>query len=68
MHDGGLEQVTITMKDKHRGTIKLGKKRLLDIVTDGSEKLAEYKEKKGESVTVNAEELMNALNRLLVSN
>lgn len=65
MHRGGLAQVTVTMEDAHRGTIRVGRKRLLDIVTDGGQKLAEYKEKKGEPVTVSADELLNALRKLL---
>ena len=65
MNEGGLEKVTITMKDKNRGTIKLGNKRLLDIVTAGEEKLAEYKEKHGDAVTVSARELQLALSKLM---
>ena len=67
MYDGGLEQVTITMTDRHRGMIKLGNKRLLDIVTSDNESLAVFKEKGGGSVKVRADDLLNALKKLTAS-
>ena len=62
---GGLAEVSAVRSGNGRRTIRLGNARLADIVTNGKQKILEFKGSKRDPVRADVQELLEVLDRLV---
>ena len=67
-HEGGYEEVKIVQLDACRSSVRIGDKRLFDLVYVGNELFAEYKPGKKKPIQANARELITQLIQRLDGN